>query len=281
MTQEITHINRQRKQHSKQERSFRIVQITDCHLHTDPEWKLAGINTQTSFEWVMDLVGQNSQATDLLLLTGDLVHDASIAGYQRLNQHIQQFGVRACCLPGNHDKPDILSRYLTGGVVEAPKVVDLGSWLIILLDSTIPHSEGGHLSDQELATLQNTLTQYTDRHVLIALHHHPVKINSAWMDDMSLDNPEPFLSLLDQHKQVKAVIWGHIHQSFEALYNGVQMLGTPSTCIQFVENQDRFGISTAPPGFRWLELSPDGCITTGVDRVPALPPGLDLKTAGY
>ena len=281
MTQEITHINSQRKSHSKQETSFRILQITDCHLHTDPEWKLAGINTQTSFEWVMELAGQGNKAIDLLLLTGDLVHDASIIGYQRLNQHIQRFGIRACCLPGNHDQPDRLNNYLTGGLVEAPKLVELGKWLIILLDSTIPHSEGGHLSERELAILQSTLTQYTDRHVLIALHHHPVKINSAWMDNMSLDNPDEFLSILDQHKQVKSVIWGHIHQTFESTYNGIQMLGTPSTCIQFTQNQDDFGISTAPPGFRWLELAPDGSVTTGIERVPALPPGLDLKTAGY
>ncbi|MCW8943332.1 MAG: 3',5'-cyclic-AMP phosphodiesterase [Sedimenticola sp.] len=281
MTQEITHINSQRKDRSKQGKSIRILQITDCHLHTDPKWKLAGINTQTSFEWVMELAGQSKEAIDLLLLTGDLVHDASIAGYKRLNQHVQRLGVRACCLPGNHDQPDILSEHLTGGLVEAPKIVDLGAWLVIMLDSTIPHSEGGHLSDQEIATLQQTLSEYTDRHILIALHHHPVKINSAWMDDMSLDNPEAFLSILSQHKQVKAVIWGHIHQHFETLYNGIQMLGTPSTCIQFVENQDSFGISTKPPGFRWLELFPDGRITTGIERVPALPPGLDLKTAGY
>ncbi|MCW8882062.1 MAG: 3',5'-cyclic-AMP phosphodiesterase [Sedimenticola sp.] len=281
MTQEITHIHRQPKDRSNQEMSLRILQITDCHLQADPEWKLAGINTQTSFEWVMDLASQDPKRIDLILLTGDLVHDASVEGYRRLNQHIQSFGIRTCCLPGNHDKPAELYKHLTGGLIEATKVIDLGSWVVVMLDSTIPHSEGGHLRDQELELLQQSLHDYADRPVLIALHHHPIKINSAWMDNMALDNPGPFLSILDQNKNAKGVIWGHIHQNFETVYNGIQMLGTPSTCIQFVENQDSFGISTAPPGFRWLELRPDGSISTGIERVAALPPGLDLKTAGY
>lgn len=259
----------------------RILQITDCHLHADPNWTLAGINTQTSFEWVMSLAEQFRESTELLLLTGDLVHDASVAGYTRLKQQIEHFGVPACCLPGNHDVPDTLVAELQEGLVRSPKTVLMGNWVIILLDSTLPDSEGGHLSESELARLQETLQAYPEHHVLIALHHHPVLINSAWMDKMALDNPTPFLKLIEQHKSVKGVVWGHIHQTFESDYRGVRMMGTPSTCIQFIENQDSFGLSTAAPGFRWLELGADGRISSGIERVDALPPGLDLKTAGY
>lgn len=281
MTPDIINTHSQSKEGAQPDKSLRILQITDSHLHTDPEWRLAGINTQTSFEWVMDLVQREANTIDLLLLTGDLVHDGSITGYTRLKQHIQRTGIRASCLPGNHDRPETLHKHLTGERVEVPKIVDLGAWVLVLLDSTTPHSEGGHLSDQELNLLRESINKYTDRYILIALHHHPIKINSAWMDKISLDNPAPFLAILEQHKNVKGVVWGHIHQTFEAVHNGIRMMGTPSTCIQFVENQDQFGISTAPPGYRWLELSPDGQINSGIERAEALPPGLDLKTADY
>lgn len=59
------------------------------------------------------------------------------------------------------------------------------------------------------------------------------------------------------------------------------MMGTPSTCIQFIQNQDSFGISPSPPGFRWLELMPDGTINTAVERVAQLPEGLLLDMTGY
>lgn len=281
MPQDIANSSSQPPDAADNQRAIRILQITDCHLHTDLEWKLAGINTQVSFDWVMSLAAQRKAQTDLLLLTGDLIHDASAAGYTRLRDSVQEFGIRACCLPGNHDDPETLARYMQGGLVESPKEVKLGNWLIVMLDSTLPHSEGGHLSDRELQLLERTLSDNPDRHALIALHHHPVHINSAWMDKMALDNPEPFLSILDRHANVKGVVWGHIHQTFDAEHNGVRMMGTPSTCIQFIENQDEFGISTDAPGFRWLELLPDGTINSGIDRIAALPPGLDLKTAGY
>ncbi|WP_428603441.1 3',5'-cyclic-AMP phosphodiesterase [Sedimenticola sp.] len=281
MAQDIVNLNSQKPASSRKRQAIRILQVTDCHLHTDTEWKLAGINTQLSFEWVMSLAERHKAETDLLLLTGDLVHDASAIGYTRLKRYVEDFGIRACCLPGNHDKPDMLRTHMQGRLVETPKEIKLGNWLIVLLDSTLPHSEGGHLSDQELQTLDNALGNHPEHHVLIALHHHPIHINSAWMDKMALDNPAPFLSILNRHGNVKGVVWGHIHQTFDTELNGIKMMGTPSTCIQFIENQDKFGISTTPPGFRWLELLPDGRINTGIERIAELPPGLDLKTAGY
>lgn len=276
-----TNLSSQPTESVDRQQAIRVLQITDCHLHTDLEWKLAGINTQVSFDSVMSLAAEQKSETDLLLLTGDLVHDASAAGYTRLRDYMQGFGVKTCCLPGNHDDPQLLTRHMADGLVEVPKEIKLGNWLIIMLDSTQPDSEGGHLSEHELQILERSLGENPDRHALIALHHHPIAIKSAWMDKMALDNPAPFLSILDRYENVKGVIWGHIHQTFDAERNGVRMMGTPSTCIQFVENQDKFGISMAAPGFRWLELLPDGRINSGVDRIAALPPGLDLQTTGY
>ena len=40
--------------------------------------------------------------------------------------------------------------------------------------------------------------------------------------------------------------------------NGVRYLTTPSTCFQFLPAVDNFAVDTRPPGFRWLDLVPDG-----------------------
>lgn len=157
MASETINITSQKASPADQSRDFRILQLTDCHLHSDPDWKLAGVNTQTSFDWVMSLAEEQKASIDLLLLTGDLVHDASVAGYSRLRQQIQRFGVRACCLPGNHDKPAILRAQMRHGLVTTPPLIRLGNWLIIMLDSTLPDSEGGHLSNQQLEQLDQTL----------------------------------------------------------------------------------------------------------------------------
>ncbi len=77
------------------------------------------------------------------------------------------------------------------------------------------------------------------------------------------------------------MLWGHVHQIFDDLRNGVKLMGTPSTCIQFNPNQDDFAIEKLPPGYRWLELMPDGRINSGVERLEKLPQGLDIGLSGY
>ncbi|MCU7797626.1 MAG: 3',5'-cyclic-AMP phosphodiesterase, partial [Candidatus Thiodiazotropha sp. (ex Myrtea spinifera)] len=87
--------------------------------------------------------------------------------------------------------------------------------------------------------------------------------------------------LVGQHPQVKAVLCGHIHQEFQGEHNGVKLLGTPSTCVQFIAGQDDFGIDACPPGYRWLTLQQNGDIETGLGLLPEIPSGLDLASMGY
>jgi Icc protein len=259
----------------------RLLQITDCHLSANPEWRLAGIRTQTSFEQVLNLATQRWSQYDLAIFTGDLVHDASEVGYQRFKQHLEMLPSPSVCLPGNHDTASTLSANLNGDKVSAPKAVHLGGWLLILLDSTLGEGEKGHIKDEELEWLQSTLAQNKKQNTLICLHHHPVFVGSKWIDRMSLQQPEKLFQVLDQFNQIKGIIWGHIHQTYDEVRQGVQLMSAPSTCIQFIPKQDSFGIDNRPPGYRWLELHPDGTITSGVEHIAALSENLDLESNGY
>jgi Icc protein len=96
-----------------------------------------------------------------------------------------------------------------------------------------------------------------------------------------LQNPDRFFGLLGDHPQVKAVLCGHIHQKFESEHRGVRLIGTPSTCVQFVAGQDEFAIDACPPGYRWLDLQTNGEIATGLGLLPEIPSGLDLASMGY
>ena len=43
----------------------------------------------------------------------------------------------------------------------------------------------------------------------------------------------------------------------------------PSTCIQFKRNSDEFALDFLPPGYRWINLYPDGRLETAVERYSA------------
>lgn len=269
----------------KEQGVLRVLQISDCHLYAAANRRLAGVVTEDSFEDILTLARSSFRDIDLILATGDLVHDASQEGYTRMCKHLSVMGAPVYCLPGNHDIPMVMAEAIRGVVeqtrVTTPQVKRHHNWVVIMLDSTIPGREGGHLDELQLQILEDGLTQHPDCHALICLHHHPVPIGSAWMDKMALNNPDPFFRILDRHPRVRGIIWGHIHQAFDAERHGVKLLGCPSTCIQFTPKQDQFNLDQLPPGLRWLELWPDGKIETGIQRLNITPGELDLSVAGY
>jgi len=260
---------------------LRLVQLSDCHLYANPGRCLAGLNTQDTFDSVLDLVKTEFSSSEYILATGDLVHDASPQGYERMRDRFEKTNLPVYCLPGNHDVPEVMSQNLNKGKVITPEAVRLRNWIIIMLDSTVPGREGGHLSTGQLEILEQNLDQNPDHHALVCLHHHPLPIGSAWMDRMALDNSTSFFQIIDRFPQVKAILCGHIHQEYEEQRRQVRLLGAPSTCIQFTPLLDQFKLDRLPPGLRWLELAQDGSIKTGIKRLSAMPTRLDISVAGY
>jgi 3',5'-cyclic-AMP phosphodiesterase len=61
----------------------------------------------------------------------------------------------------------------------------------------------------------------------------------------------------------------------------VQLMASPSTCIQFAPDQPDFTIDAAMPGYRWFDLHADGTLRTGVSRVANVALDLDMASSGY
>jgi Icc protein len=171
-------------------------------------------------------------------------------------------------LPGNHDDPALLAASLPGSPVGAPRVHPCGDWAIALLDSQQPGECGGRLGPERLALLAERLAASTARHWLLAVHHPPMTIGSPWMDAMGLADGPALLKLLARDGRVRAVVCGHVHQRFEARYQGIQLLSCPATRVQFAPRTSACRVEDGRPAFRWLELAPDGRVGTGVVRLP-------------
>lgn len=259
----------------------RVLQFTDTHLYAAPETTLLGMNTESSFELCLALARQRFWPADLVLASGDLVHDASADGYGRLHARLASLHTPVHAIPGNHDAADVLRSHLIAGSVHDGGAVLCGQWQIVLLDSSLPDSDAGRLSAAQLRHLETSLQAHPQRHALICLHHPPVDVGSRWLDTMKLQNADAFFALVDRHPQVRAVLWGHVHQAFEDLRHDVRLLASPSTCVQFKPDSADFAIDARTPGFRWLTLGDDGDLETGIERLDQMPPGLQLHSHGY
>lgn len=260
--------------------TLRIVQVTDTHLFADPAGKLLGVPTFDSMHAVLDRLHNFGFASDAILVTGDLSQDGSEQSYRHLHDALLPFNQPVFWLPGNHDEPRNLNK--VGSESEhLHKVIRSEHWQIIMLNSQVEGSVFGQLSESELSFLDKTLGDAPDLHTLMCLHHHPIPMNSSWMDNIGLKNRQAFMDILKRHDNARGVIWGHVHQSCDGFVNGVRLMATPSTCIQFEPQTSQFSLDTVAPGFRWLELHADGRIQTGIERLSHVSFEVDRTQTGY
>ena len=268
----------------KEATEIRLLQLTDMHLFSDPQAKLLGVNTQASFQAVLDEVMAEPQPHfDAVLATGDLIQDSQVEGYDYFAQMVQPLASPVFWLEGNHDEqPQMHIKLAPYPYICAEKQILAGKhWQILLLNSQVSGCPRGYLSKEQLIWLEAKLAEYPERFCLIALHHNLLPTHCAWLDQHCLQNREHFAEVLAPFKQIKAILHGHIHQTVDSSWHGIRVLATPSTCIQFKPNCDEFTLDLLAPGWRELVLKADGQIETVVKRLKTQTFLPNLGAKGY
>jgi Icc protein len=246
-------------------RPLRVIQISDCHLSELPHTLYRGEDGEGHLHRVIDRIIE--WQPDLLLATGDLSEDASRASYSRLAACLDSIDAPVLALPGNHDDPAVMQHFFPDGPWNGPLVTDFDSWRFILLNSKKPCGIEGTLSTAMLDGLSSALEARPDTPALVALHHQPVLVGAHWIDRYALQQPQQLFSLLDGSTQVKALIWGHIHQGFETNHRQIRLLGAPSTAANSVPATDRFTLDARGAACRWFKLCSTGEMETGLMHV--------------
>jgi len=245
--------------------ALRLLHITDLHLYEDLEGEIYGVKTARTFQATLSrALGSAPGPIDAVLVTGDIAEDGQTATYRRFREEILEAGLPVLCIPGNHEERVQIGEILSIPPLQLCGARRLGAWYVILLDSHVPGQDDGFLVPSELERLERELVAAGDAHVLVCVHHQPVPVGSPWLDAYGLANAREFLSRIEAHGNVRAVLFGHVHQDSDQLHHGIRMMSTPSTCAQFTPRTQRCIMDLAPPGFRWLELLPDGSIRTEV-----------------
>jgi 3',5'-cyclic-AMP phosphodiesterase len=260
---------------------LRLLQLTDPHLGALPSETLIGLNTEESLLDVLNHVRDSGIHYDLIIATGDISNDGTLASYQRFVDRVKEFipNTPLAWLPGNHDNPKNMAKFPR----EQVWIEDfaMGQWQFLLLNSRIPFEEGGELSPAELARLERALSLRPNRNSLVLLHHQPVPIGSEWIDQYVVKNAAALFNLLDRFPNVKAISWGHVHQAFESNRGPLTLFASPSTCVQFAPNSAQFQVDYLMPGCRSYLLWPDGTIESEVLRAQDRIYCIDYSSTGY
>jgi len=241
-------------------RGFRLAQVSDCHLSASPDKPYRGLRADSGLEAVVAAAAR--WQPDVVLVTGDLSEDASETSYQRLAGQLAKLDVPVWVLPGNHDLPARMQPYFPCGPYPGATTQFAAGWQFLLLDSSRPGRIDGSIDPDQLEQLEQQLKPGVP--ALLALHHQPIAIGSPWIDKYHLAQPDSLLGFVAGHPEIKAVVWGHVHQVFERQIGGARFMSCPSSAANSLPGCERFTHDPAGPACRWLELFDNGGFETGI-----------------
>lgn len=258
---------------------MRIIQITDCHLGVRAGHSLLGIDTDESLVDVLRSLAQHEPQAEFVIASGDVASEADLPAYERFLSLVQtHFNHPVAWLSGNHDLDAVMRQFPAEQVRRDH--LEFEHWQVILLNSSVPGEERGEVQPAEIERLRSCLDS-SRKHTLVFVHHQPVPVGCAWIDQYVISNAGQLLDMLSAYPQVKALVWGHVHQEFNSQHQHFSLHATPSTCIQFKPHSVAFTLDNRMPGYRWFELHADGRLETGVERVAEKAYGIDFASAGY
>ena len=237
-----------------------IAQVTDIHLGFQPD-DPAEMNRRRLDE-VVEAILALSPLPDLLLATGDLTENGSIASYQTLKSVIQHLPFPVHFALGNHDDRANFCTVFPDVPISASGHVQYdfchGALRFVVLDTLEPGQHGGAFSPEQAAWLDGVL-KGDDRPTVVVLHHPPIETGNGWMtEDVDAPWVRRLAGVVQRHPHVIRMISGHLHRAIVTGWHGTTLAVCPSTAPQVAidfrsidgENPDgRDMIVAEPPGF--------------------------------
>lgn len=216
-----------------------LLQISDPHIRPRGELLEGRVDTAAGLTRALNGVDATGVRPDVIVLSGDLVNDASEPEYEHLAALLGDLSMPTIFVMGNHDDRTLMRRYLSlpddGGIDLDPVqyVVDLDDdHRIIVLDTTQPGTHGGVLDGERLEWLDRQLGESRDRSVIIVQHHPPIESGIGFMDQYGLDGADQEATILRSYSHVAAVLCGHLHRPVVSSVAGVPVVVSPSSAAQ-------------------------------------------------
>ncbi len=245
--------------------SLRILILSDAHLFGSQDQELFGVNTYNSLHKVVNYIKHSDDTYDLFVASGDLSEDGHTKAYEDFHQSTLGLATSAVWMKGNHDQFSNVPDELANRNIHTEWHMD--PWNLIFLDTTLAGKDEGALSQKELHRLEAFLERFKEGYVFIFMHHQPLDVGSDFIDVIGLLNKEIFWKLIDRYKNIRGVLFGHVHQEFDTHINGIRLLASPSTSMQFKPLSRELAFDESSYGYRKLVLNPDGSIETEVVRI--------------
>jgi 3',5'-cyclic-AMP phosphodiesterase len=210
-----------------------LAQISDPHVtvgHGD-----AG--SAEALQAAVDAVNAFAPTPDAVLLSGDITEHATDAEYELAAELLAPLTMPLYLLAGNHDDPDGMRAHLGApGQSGEPLqyATSLGPLRLVACDTTVRGQDAGALGPERLAWLEAELAADRDTPTLVAMHHPPVLVGMAPLDEIGLPEADrlALIELVAANPQVKVIVSGHVHRGATGTVGGRPVFVCASSYLQ-------------------------------------------------
>jgi len=171
------------------------------------------------------------------------------------------------CIPGNHDNPELLNHYFPNTPVNTVTSIKHQDSLLIFVNTQVLNQQYGYINAHDINEISRLLDTNRKLNAVIVLHHPPIAVNSKWMDTIGLKNADKLMKAVHIHKNVKLMLFGHVHQEINSRFKHIQLFATPSSCYQFKPNTDTIQYDDLSPAYRHVKIDQTGAISSQIYRL--------------
>lgn len=225
-----------------------LIQLTDTHILPPGEVLYGEVDTAKHLRETVQKINRMQPIPDVVVVTGDLVERGDKAGYQHFIDLIEPLKMPVYVIPGNHDDSQIMreafsdTSYFPVSDDTFQYVIEDLPFRILALNSRSDGTELPEFDERRLSWLRHQLGQ-SDKPVLIALHHPPMKTGIELIDMGGSEWFQGLKSVLAEHSLVKLVICGHCHTDLCGRISQVPVYMASATSHQLIATR---GINIAP-----------------------------------
>lgn len=213
-----------------------LLHLSDTHLLADGNRLYGSVDSAAHVQRLFADVEASGGRPDAIIITGDLADKGEPNAYAQLRGIIEpaaaRLGASVLWVMGNHDnranfRTELLD--LAPSLDPIDRVDSVGGLRIITLDTTVPGSHHGEISDRQLHWLSEQLSVPAPDGTILAMHHPPVPS----MLDLSVAvelRDQASLAQVLRGTDVRSILAGHLHYSSTATFAGIPVSVASATC---------------------------------------------------
>ena len=228
-----------------------IAQISDTHILANAsDQPAASLRADCLQRCVADI---NEQEPDVVIFSGDTVQHGTAEEYARLRGLLAPLNAPLYLVPGNRDDNDALRTAFSDHTHLPPKgaflhyVIDDYPVRLVAIDSTLQGQRKGFFCAERQAWLDGVLREQPNRPTLLFIHHPPFDVGDHYVGGYSrAEDAAALVDIVSGHRQVIALLCGHVHWPVETRWAGIEARIMPSVAVDLRKGVDETAARQRP-----------------------------------